>query len=185
MTFSEFVPNVLGEISNALESVAEEKVAELVRAILAADRVVVHGAGRVGLACKGFAMRLGHLGKQAFTVADSTAPAIGKKDLLLLASSSGETQTVYDVGVLGRAHGVPVAVITANAHSRMAGVADLLITFRAQTKFGPRGEVSSIQPMATQFEQSLQVFFDILILLLMQETSQTQDDMWRRHSNLD
>lgn len=185
MTFHELIPRVLDEIRNALDSVSEEKVAEVLRRILNADRIVVHGAGRVGLACKGFAMRLGHLGMQAFTVADSTVPAIGPRDLLILASSSGETQTVYDVGVMARQHSAQVVVITANGHAPMAAIADLVVSLRAQTKFGPSESIASIQPMATQFEQSLQVFFDILILLLMQATGQTQMDMWQRHSNLD
>lgn len=185
MTLQELVPKVLKEIGDALDGVAEEKVSELLRSILSANRVVVHGAGRVGLACKGFAMRLGHAGKQAFVVSDSTVPPVGSGDLVILASSSGETQTVYDVGLLARQHGARVAVVTANARSRMASVADVLITMRAQTKFGPTAEVASIQPMATQFEQSLQVFFDIVILLLMEASGQSPSDMWKRHSNLD
>jgi 6-phospho-3-hexuloisomerase len=184
-TFREFVKQVLAEVAQALEAVDEERVSELVQSILNAERVVVHGAGRVGLACKGFAMRLGHLGKQAFTVADSTVPPLGKKDLLILASSSGETQTVYDVGVLAKSNGVRVFLITADAQSKMANNADAVLVLKAQTKYGPGKDVRSVQPMATQFEQSLQILFDVTILLLMQATQQSQADMWARHTNLD
>lgn len=184
-TFHQLVPKVLEEIGSALGDVAEESVSSLLRSILSADRIVVHGAGRVGLVSKGFAMRLGHLGKRAFIVSDSTLPAVGANDLVILGSSSGETQTVYDVGVLAHQHGARVAVVTANSSSRIAEIADLLVLLRAQTKFGPTGEISSIQPMATQFEQSLHVFFDIMILLLMEATAQSPSEMWNRHSNLD
>jgi 6-phospho-3-hexuloisomerase len=130
-------------------------------------------------------MRLGHLGKKAFTVSDSTVPPLGKNDLLILASSSGETQTVYDVGVLAKTHGARVAVITGDAESRIAGISDAPLILRAQTKFGAKKGVRSIQPMATQFEQCLHILFDVLILLLMRSTNQTESDLWARHSNLD
>lgn len=183
--FHKLVREVLEEIGDALASVDEKRVDEIVQSILSADRIVVHGAGRVGLACKGFAMRLGHLGKQAFTVSDSTVPPLGKNDLLVLASSSGETQTVYDVGALAKTHGARVVVITGDATSRIAGIADSPLVLRAQTKFGPSKDVRSMQPMATQFEQCLQILFDVLILLLMRSTDQTEADLWARHTNLD
>lgn len=183
--FHQLVKEVLAEIAEALASVDEKRVSELVHSILEANRVVVHGAGRVGLACKGFAMRLGHLGKQAFTVSDSTVPPLGKEDLLILASSSGQTQTVYDVGVLAKTHGARLVVITADEESPMAKIADSILVLRAQTKFGPIKGVSSMQPMATQFEQCVQILFDVLILLLMHATKQSQADLWARHSNLD
>ena len=183
--FYDFLRIVTSEIGLVLNTVKEDNATDLVQSILKARRVVVHGAGRVGLACKGFSMRLGHLGREAYTVGDSTVPSIGKGDLLVVASSSGETQTVYDVALLGKKNGAHVTVITAVPDSRMARLADSLVVLKAPTKFGPMEGVNSIQPMASLFEQCLQVFFDIIVLLLMKETLQSHDDLWTRHSNVD
>lgn len=183
--FHDILNIVTTEIGVVLNIVEEENVAELVQSILKSRRVVVHGAGRVGLACKGFSMRLGHLGKEANVVGDSTIPPIGKGDLLIVASSSGETQTVLDVALQGKKSGAHVAVITAMPDSRIAKLADSLVVLKAPTKFGPMEGVNSIQPMASLFEQCLQVFFDIMVLLLMEETRQSHDDLWARHSNVD
>lgn len=179
------IDQVTSEIGAVLRKVPEQTLMQIAREARQARRIVVHGAGRVGLACKGFAMRLGHLGLQAYTVADSTVPSVGKEDLLILASSSGETQTVYDVGVMAKKQGTRIVAITAARQSRAAGLADVLLVLDAPTKFGPGEGFSSIQPMATLFEQCAQILFDVLVIVLMHETHQTHDDLWSRHSNLD
>ena len=46
-------------------------------AILSSKRICLYGAGREGLALRGFAMRLFHMGRDAHVVADMTTPPIG------------------------------------------------------------------------------------------------------------
>jgi 6-phospho-3-hexuloisomerase len=183
--FNELRDKTTAEINRALQRVTDQKANELAKTILRAQNIVTCGSGRVGLACKGFAMRLGHLGLKAFTSGDSTLPPLGKDDLLIVASSSGETQTVYDIALAGKKSGAKVVLITADLNSRMGKISDIVITLDAPTKFSTRDTSISIQPMATLFEQSLQVFFDIIVLLLMKKTNQNHDDLWARHSNLD
>lgn len=183
--FHSLAAKVSAEITFVLHAVEEEKINALVQSIAEARRIIVCGAGRVGLTCKGFAMRLGHLGMTAFTVGDSTIPPIGKGDLLIVGSSSGETQTVYDVAALGVKNGAHVVLITAASESRMGKLAASVIVLKTPTKFGSTEGYNSIQPMATLFEQCLQVLFDTVVLLLMEETHQRQDDLWARHTNLD
>jgi 6-phospho-3-hexuloisomerase len=184
-TFHDRAATVTAEIQAVLQNVNEADVVQVVQAIVNARHIVVHGAGRVGLACKGFAMRLGHLGFHAFAVSDACIPAVGEGDLVLVASSSGETQTVYDVAMLAKSHRARVAAISAIANSRIANAADLLVRLTTPTKFGPTPDASSVQPMATLFEQCLQILFDCLVLQLMQETQQSSADLWARHTNLD
>jgi 6-phospho-3-hexuloisomerase len=43
----------------------------------------------------------------------------------------------------------------------------------------------SIQPMTTLNEQSLGLFFDTIVLLLMEKMGESHDTMWARHSNLE
>lgn len=183
--FHELGKKITTEISSVLDRVHEEKVMALVHAVLHTRRIVVVGAGRVGLACKGLAMRLGHLGFAAFTTSDSTSPSLARGDLLIVASSSGETQTIYDVLLLAKKAGARTILLTADSASRMGKEAEMVIEIPAPTKYGATRSVDSIQPMATLFEQSLNIVFDIVVLLLMRETRQTPEDLWKRHTNLD
>ena len=49
----------------------------------------------------------------------------------------------------------------------------------------PDGEIPSIQPMAALFEQTVFVFEDILVQMLMEKCRITPQMMERRHTNLD
>jgi 6-phospho-3-hexuloisomerase len=182
---NEYVKSITAEIAAALADISETEAQQATDAIRQARRVVVHGAGRVGLAGKAFAMRLGHLGFSAHTVTDSTIPPLGPGDLLIVASSTGETSTVVDVATLARSHNARVLVFSASPASRLARLADQFILLKTPTKFGSANGVASIQPMATLFEQALQIFFDLLVLLLMKQTVQQPGDLWARHTNLD
>ncbi|MGL5748259.1 MAG: SIS domain-containing protein, partial [Weissella cibaria] len=79
---------VLTELAQNVDDVNDEALLGLVNQ---SERIFLAGAGRSGLALKSFAMRLTQLGKQAFVVGETTTPAITASDLLVIASSSGET----------------------------------------------------------------------------------------------
>ena len=176
---------VLAEIRTVLGSVADDEIQLLADAILGADRIVVHGAGRMGIMSSAFAMRLAQLGFQCHVLNAPTTLAVGARSLLLLASGSGETQTVYDVAILGKRAGAKIALITARRGSRMGRLADLTVEFSVPTKLDTSTGAGTIQPMTTVADQSLLVLLDVLVLILMNATSQTSDDLWRRHRNLE
>jgi len=177
--------NVLEEINFVLSKINEDEIAQMIDQIVSANTIVVHGAGRVGMAIRGFGMRLGHLGFKAYTLGDSTVPGIGEKDLLIIASGSGETQTVFDIALLGKKNGAKLALITGREESRMSKIADTKIIMKAPSKVSAVEGFSSIQPMTTLNEQSLGILFDSIVLLLMDKTKETHDKMWARHSNLE
>ena len=82
---------ILNELERTLAAVSEAEITVAQRMILAANRVFVTGAGRTGLALKMTAMRLMHLGLVVHVAGEATSPAIGRGDLLLVASGSGTT----------------------------------------------------------------------------------------------
>ena len=176
---------VLSEIRSVIGTINEDSVRRFVDAILEANRIVVYGAGRMGMMSAAFGMRLAHLGFQSHVLREPTTPAIGEDDLLILSSGSGETQSVYDVAVLGKKASVRLALITARPDSRIGRLADLIVQFSAQTKLETAVEQGSIQPMATLAEQSLLIFLDVVVLMLMRATHQTSEDLWKRHCNLE
>jgi 6-phospho-3-hexuloisomerase len=92
---------------------------------------------------------------------------------------------VIDVARLAKKQRARILVIGAVPGSQLALLADHFIHLKTPTKLGPANGVTSVQPMATLFEQSLQILFDVLVLHLMKETGQTQSDLWARHTNID
>lgn len=179
------IRQILKEIDLVLSTIEEKEVEKVVDEIIKAQKIITIGAGRVGLTARGFAMRLGHLGLLSFTTADTTIPAIGEKDLLIVCSGSGETQAVYDLALIGRNHKVKICAITANPKSRIGKLADLIVQIKAPTKLKSLAGFKSIQPMTTLNEQALMIFFDALVLKLMRKLGETEETMWQRHSNLE
>ncbi len=176
---------ILSEIRTVLSTVHEDEVYALIGTILNARKIVLVGAGRVGLAVRGFAMRLAHLGLDAHMLGDATVPAIASEDLLIVASGSGETQTIYDVVAIAKERGARIAVLTGNPTSRIGTLADLIVTIAAPSKVKTVAGFTSVQPMTTLNEQCLAIFFDGVVLSLMEEMGETHDTMWGRHSNLE
>lgn len=182
---NERTKTILREIDHVLASINDSQVKKLVAEILKAKKIVVCGAGRVGMAVRGFGMRLGHLGLQAYTVGDSIVPSIGEGDLFLVSSGSGETQTIFDLVEIAKKNKASIALITGNPESRMGKIADTIVQIKAPSKTKPIKGFTSIQPMTTLNEQCLGIFFDVVVLFLMEEMKETHDTMWARHSNLE
>lgn len=179
------IQTILKEISTVLEKVDEASIQLFISEILQAKKIVSIGAGRVGMAVRGFTMRLGHLGLAAHMVGDSTVPAVGNGDLFLVASGSGETQTIFDLVTIAKKNGCRIALITGNPTSRMGQIADVIVQLSAPSKTKSIEGFNSVQPMTTLNEQCLAVLFDAIVLALMQKMNETHDSMWARHSNLE
>jgi 6-phospho-3-hexuloisomerase len=180
-----YTSHILNEIQTVLAKIEDKEISELVNQIISANKIVSIGAGRVGLSAKAFAMRLGHLGKKAFFLGDSTVPGIKKGDLLIVASGSGETQTIFDLVEIAKKNGATIALITGNPMSRMGKIADTIVNIPAPSKIKSVEGLVSIQPMTTLNEQCLFIFFDAVVLRLMELTGETHETMWNRHSNLE
>lgn len=176
---------ILSEINTVLSKIDELQIDDLLSSIISAKKIVAIGAGRVGLATKGFAMRLGHLGFSAYMLGDAATPSIGEGDMLLVSSGSGETQTIYDIVKIAKENKAKIALVTGNRDSRMGKLADVVVEIKAPSKTKKIEGFVSIQPMTTLNEQCLAIFFDAVVLKLMKKLNETHDTMWARHSNLE
>ena len=177
---------VLAEVGGALGGVDEAALLALERAICRASRVFVAGTGRSGLAMRGFAMRLTHLGLTAHVVGEVTTPNLAAGDLLLIGSGSGRTPSVLNWASRARALQAGLGLITASRPSPMAELADWVVEINAPTpKAGTGGQAASIQPMGTLFEQSLGICLDVLVLRLMAARGVSAEQMFARHANLE
>ncbi len=176
---------VLEEIEGVVSRADEEGSRRLVEAIFQARRIALHASGRMGIMSSAFAMRLAQLGFHSHVLLEPTTPGLSQDDLLILSSASGETQTVYQVAALAKQHGVRIALITAQPDSRTGRLADITVKMPMFNKLTPAESPVSIQPMTTLSEQSLLVYFDLLVLWIMQASGQTGEDLWQRHFNLE
>jgi len=179
------ITKILDELSTVLTKVSEDEIDNLVRELLRAKKIVVLGAGRVGLAIKGFAMRLGHLGKESHVVGETNLPSLDDRDLLIVASGSGETKSILYLAEVAKRNRVRIALITGNKNSSIGKLADTVVQIQAPSKTKSIEGFQSIQPMTTLNEQCLAIFFDALVLRLMDELNETHDTMWARHSDLE
>ena len=184
-TLKENIKLILGEIALVLSGIDDDQVDLLVSEISKANKIVVCGAGRVGMVVRGFGMRLGHLGLHAYSVGDSTVPALKSGDVLLVSSGSGETQTIFDLVKMAKKNGAKIILVTGALKSRMGKIADVIVCLKAPSKNKPIKGFLSIQPMTTLNEQCLGIFFDAVVLQLMEKMGETHETMWKRHSNLE
>ena len=188
---------ILQEIRNSLEQISQEDFAIFSQALKAAPRVFVAGRGRSELMLKAFAMRLMHLGLEAFVVGEAVTPAIRKGDLLLVASGSGQTPSLLPLVQKAREKKAKVALITASPESPLAALSDEVLLIPApslrtnesgQDKKGlqkaSRQKAPSLQPLASLFEQSLLILLDSIVLRLKEELGVSETQMRQRHANL-
>jgi len=102
MQFHSLKEEVCEEIKGALAKVEEKDVYSLIDAILSVEKVFVTGTGRVMFMMQAFAKRIKHLGIDAHVAGETVEPPIGKKDLLLVGSASGETKITLAIAQMGR-----------------------------------------------------------------------------------
>ena len=181
--YRKLVEIVLAEHRQVLTDVKDAEVERLLDAIVKAKCIQVFGMGRMKCSVRAFVMRLMHMGLDAHVVYDTTCPNIGPGDLLI---ANGACTTIcYTVMQIAKKLGATVAAITANPKSKAAKLCDLVVNLRGQVHGGRPYEIPSAQPMAALFEQTIFVFEDILIQLLMKKLKITAAQMAKRHTNLD
>jgi 6-phospho-3-hexuloisomerase len=180
------VQSILQELSRTVSGVDMASVALLSKALMDAKRIFVAGSGRSGLMMRAFTMRLMHMDFSVFVVGDTTTPAIGKDDLLVIGSGSGETGAMVVFAEKAKALGARVALLTTYPDSTIGRMADVVVRIHAPARKSPRKDDSeSIQPMGSLFEQSLLIVLDGVILEVMLEKPVAIERMVNKHANLE
>jgi 6-phospho-3-hexuloisomerase len=136
---------------------------------------------------RAFAMRLMQLGIDTYVVGESTTPDVHKDDLLIIGSGSGRTGGPVSYAQIARNAGVPVAAVTAAKESPINQLAGIVIHLPAPTPKMHEGQKlpASVQPMGSLFEQSLLVYLDAVIILLMIELNVPESVLKGRHTQLE
>jgi 6-phospho-3-hexuloisomerase len=173
---------VIEENRKVLEAVSESEVAKLIEEIEKAKTIQLFALGRMQASMRAFAMRLKHMGFDTYVVFDTTTPAIGPGDLLIVNCAV----TAVDLGIirLAKEAGARVCTVTAHPENEQGRLADLTVLVPGQI-FGSEPEIRSIQPMASLLEQALMLFEDIVVMMLIEKRGVSAEEMQRRHTNLE
>lgn len=175
---------VQDEIARAADGVQEDQLSAHVAEIQQATRVFVTGGGRSGLALRMHAMRLMHLGLTVHVVGETTTPAIGSGDLLIVASGSGTTAAAVAAAETSASVGARVAVLTTDGASPLAGLASSVVVIPAAQKTDHSGTASR-QYSGSLFEQTLLLVLDAVFHALWQADGTPAEVLWPRHANLE
>ena len=77
--YRKLVDEVIAENRKVLEAVSEAEIDRLILEIERAKKIQLFAMGRMQASMRGFAMRLKHMGFDAWVVFDTTTPAIGRE----------------------------------------------------------------------------------------------------------
>ena len=187
MRIHELLLNITDEISSCLADLDEDQLEALEKEIRASRRIFVAGAGRSLLMIKAVAMRLMHMGFDTYVAGETITPAIGEKDLLLIASGSGTTATLKVMAEKGKLAGAKLALITTNPDSPIGNLSDLYVQVKAATTKDIGNTVTSIQPGANTFEQSVLLIGDAIVLDIIsgEKLDEKNEELMKRHANLE
>lgn len=133
------------------------------------------GQGRSGLAAQMAAMRFMHLGRETHVVGEVTAPSVRSGDRLIMISGSGETPVSAGFAAIAKREGAALALLTRAPESRIAALADAVLTLPA---------ASSIQFGGSLFEVSSLILLDAVVLDLAARMPEAHATMAHRHTNM-
>ncbi|MGO4689964.1 SIS domain-containing protein [Glaciibacter sp. 2TAF33] len=179
------IATITTELADTLARVDPHQVDRAVDAILSAGSVFVIGVGREGLAARGFAMRLAHLGLRVHWGWDDTTPAVTADDTMIMVNGSGSIGHLDYVFARVRAVRATTVVVTAIAEAETPRAADVALVVPATVYRGDGDLVASIQPMGSLFEQCTQLVFDAAVLQLTDRLGLGFADLAARHRNFE
>lgn len=179
-----YTRQILEELNQVTQRMNPNAGEAMCETIAQADRIFVAGAGRSGLAARGFAMRLMHLGLQAYVCGEIATPGFRPDDLLIIVSGSGETESLAAMAGKVKKIGGKIALVTVRPESTIGKKADFTVCVPAPT---PKAENAfrSVQPMGSLFEQSCFLMLDAIVMELMVKMNETEASMFARHANLE
>ncbi|MDR0309249.1 MAG: SIS domain-containing protein, partial [Candidatus Methanoplasma sp.] len=111
-------------------SIPEKDWNNLIDLIISKEKIFIYGSGRSGLIGQLFSVRMVQLGLRVYFVGDMTTPIIGRNDLTILVSNTGQTMSVVRTAEIARRVGSHVVSLTSSASSRLAMNSDAAIILK-------------------------------------------------------
>jgi len=157
-------------------------------------KVLVMGAGRSGLVGRAFAMRLLHMGFNAYVLGDTIVPSVRENDVVIAISGSGRTKLIVTAAEAAKQVGAKVVAITTYPDSPLGRLADIVVRVPGRTKSSKMDDYFARQilgiheplaPLGTLFEDTALVFLDGVVYALMEKLGVSEEEMRRRHANIE
>lgn len=183
--YNSYGATILKEIDEVIKRVDFREAEKLVDEILAAEKIFMIGVGRVFLSLQCFGKRLAHLGIEVEVVGSTTEKAITNKDLLLVASGSGESIVPIEIAKKAQKLSAKIGLITSARSSTLKSMATFSVHLPCPTKNDPSFGVRSVQPMSTLFDQTLHIFGDTVAIMIQNRKNIPKEELWKYHANLE
>jgi hexulose-6-phosphate isomerase (EC 5.-.-.-) len=157
-------------------------------------KVLVMGAGRSGLVGRAFAMRLLHLGYNAYVLGETIVPAIGQRDIAIAISGSGRTKLILTAAEAAKEAKASLIALTSYYDSPLGKIADVVVEIPGRTKYSMNedyfarqilGITEPLAPLGTLFEDTAQIFLDGIVAELMMRLKKTEEDLRLVHANIE
>jgi len=180
--FNESVNYIQNKIKEILGKVSQNDIKKVKKLFFKSNRIFVYGAGRSGLVAKAFAIRLIHLGFQAFVIGETITAPVKKGDLVIIVSGSGETIPAVMTAEIAYKIGANVVSITGKKKSEIAKYADITLYIAFSCNDAERKKFA---PLGTLFEASVWILLDGFVADLLHSKNETEDIMRSRHATLE
>ncbi|MEA4942895.1 MAG: 6-phospho-3-hexuloisomerase [Propionicimonas sp.] len=167
----------VAELAAVVDTVDEQVLQNLVAAIVGAQKVYLSGIGRSGLSARAVAMRLMHIGIQAYAVGEIATPGIEAGDLFIAVSATGRGSLLEQARVADKV-GAPVAAITTKPDGELQQLAGVVLVLPV------RSQVPTEQHAGSLFEQSALVVGDAVCRAVQERLGVPESELDRRHANL-
>ena len=118
---------IISEINSILSKIPQNQTNILIEQIILAERIFLVAIGRVNLSLQCFGKRLSHLGFKIELVGSLTEKPATKKDLLIVASGSGESIVPLQITKKAKKIGCKILHITSTKKSSIRKIANLLL----------------------------------------------------------
>ena len=188
---------VISEIKQCLSSVSDKQTQKLINEIILAQRVFLVAIGRVNLSLQCFGKRLAHLGIKVELVGSLTEKPATSKDLLIVASGSGESLIPVQIVKKAKSIGCKIFLITSAKKSAIKKMANFYVEIKTPTKNDISKSLNeslydraskmqkSVQPMSSLFDQALHIYGDIVSLEIIEKLKINKNKLWKHHANLE
>ncbi|MGX8851772.1 6-phospho-3-hexuloisomerase [Amedibacillus sp. YH-ame10] len=187
MSVKQYTNAIVDELKYNAQYLEDTQLTKLVDAIQEARHIFTAGAGRSGVAMKGFTNRLMHLGLSISMFGEISSPHSHAGDLLIIGSGSGTTESLVALATKAKKAKVKIALFTMDDESPIAQMADVVVVLPGVSpKLAHKGiTLTSIQPMGSAFEQMSFLTYDGVILELMERMHETTETMFPRHCDFE
>lgn len=179
------VDAIFDENRKLLATVSQEGVDHFIKGLEKAENIFCAAHGRSGYILRCFCMRLMQSGYSAFFVGETITPRIGKGDLLIVLSGSGQTALTQEWIRISQEQGAATLGIVGNEDSPIARALDKSLSLKTRNRQDSSIGSGSIQPPGSLFEQAAFALLETIILALYQRQGSNPRIVLDRHANLE